>query len=136
MDNSMPDKSDETQYKLKEIQYYQFLRGDEIMDYRVEGMKDSDPDLKIGMGVPSRSPHIRGMINMLTGVYGDQELVGAEIGVLQGLNAVSILSNLNMRKLYLVDPYMPYLGGHYGNSSNNTILANAVNNPRLKIVSL
>lgn len=39
---------------------------------------------------------------------GDKPLVGAEVGVFQGQNSQSIIRTLNMRKLYLVDPYATY----------------------------
>jgi len=35
-------------------------------------------------------------------------LVGAEIGVRLGLNAEWMLKNMNIKKLFLVDPYEPY----------------------------
>lgn len=35
-------------------------------------------------------------------------LTGAEIGIAEGSNAENILETLNMRKLYLIDPYEPY----------------------------
>lgn len=38
-----------------------------------------------------------------------RELVGAEIGVAEGNNAVSILTELSIKKLYLIDPFTPYL---------------------------
>ena len=37
-----------------------------------------------------------------------QPLLGIEVGVYKGENAVNILNNLNIEKLYLVDPYLPY----------------------------
>lgn len=37
-------------------------------------------------------------------------LVGAEIGVYKGLNALSILETLPVKTLYLIDPYVPYSG--------------------------
>ena len=37
-----------------------------------------------------------------------EDLIGAEIGVLHGINAVNILNNLSIKKLYLVDPYKLY----------------------------
>ncbi len=37
-----------------------------------------------------------------------KNIVGAEIGVKQGNNAFSILNNLDIHKLYLIDPYLPY----------------------------
>ncbi len=36
------------------------------------------------------------------------DLIGAEVGVFQGVNAENILQHLNIKKLYLVDPYAPY----------------------------
>lgn len=36
-------------------------------------------------------------------------MVGVEIGVLGGHHAKSILDNLDIKKLYLVDPYLPYV---------------------------
>jgi len=41
--------------------------------------------------------------------FGNKELVGVEIGVSSGNNAKSILQNLNIKKLYLIDPYKNYL---------------------------
>lgn len=40
--------------------------------------------------------------------YGDRELTGVEIGVYTGANALSMITNLNIQKLYLVDPYIEY----------------------------
>ena len=37
-----------------------------------------------------------------------KDLVGAEIGVRDGWNALDILENLSIKKLYLIDPYMAY----------------------------
>lgn len=36
-----------------------------------------------------------------------KDLIGCEIGVDKGINAYNILTNLNMKKLYLIDPYFP-----------------------------
>lgn len=36
------------------------------------------------------------------------ELVGAEVGVLTGENAESMIKELNLKKLYLIDPYKVY----------------------------
>jgi len=38
------------------------------------------------------------------------ELVGAEIGVYRGFNAFEMLHNMNIKTLYLVDPYKGYMG--------------------------
>jgi hypothetical protein len=39
---------------------------------------------------------------------GKEKLVGAEIGVSIGDNAMDIFTNLNMKTLYLIDPYVPF----------------------------
>jgi len=39
-----------------------------------------------------------------------RSLVGAEIGVLRGANTINILRHLNIKKLYLIDPYLMYDG--------------------------
>lgn len=36
-----------------------------------------------------------------------QNLIGCEIGVDRGINAYNMLNNLNIEKLYLIDPYYP-----------------------------
>lgn len=38
----------------------------------------------------------------------NKSLIGAEIGVFKGENAESILTTLNIKQLYLIDPYEPY----------------------------
>lgn len=40
--------------------------------------------------------------------YNNKELVGCEIGVYDGINAKSILDNLHIKTLYLIDPYINY----------------------------
>lgn len=39
---------------------------------------------------------------------GKLNLIGAEVGVLYGINAKHILQDLNIKLLYLIDPYIPY----------------------------
>ncbi len=45
----------------------------------------------------------------------ERVFVGAEIGVASGDNALSICEELNIKKLFLIDPYIPYSdgGGYY-----------------------
>jgi len=38
--------------------------------------------------------------------FKDKQLVGCEIGVREGYNARNMLENLNIKKLYLIDPYL------------------------------
>ena len=46
-----------------------------------------------------------------------EELIGVEIGVLDGWNALEMLEMLPIKKLYLIDPYIAYK--EYGESQNN-----------------
>lgn len=50
----------------------------------------------------------RPMINFVKRKFGRKPLIGVEIGVAEGKNAESILKNLNVKRLYLVDPYVAY----------------------------
>jgi hypothetical protein len=42
-------------------------------------------------------------------LFQDKPITATEIGVFAGMNAETILENLNVETLYLVDPYKPYL---------------------------
>jgi len=53
----------------------------------------------------THSYQIRPMISYIKNNYNHQNLIGIEIGVLHGDNAYSIMTNLYMRKLYLIDPF-------------------------------
>ena len=51
-------------------------------------------------------PSVRGsFLTLLNNVNGQKEIIGAEIGVYQGLNAVNMLRNCSRLKLYCVDGY-------------------------------
>lgn len=41
--------------------------------------------------------------------FGNEPLVGCEVGVATGVNAFDICSHMNISKMYLIDPYVPYL---------------------------
>ncbi len=41
--------------------------------------------------------------------FGNQPLIGVEIGTFMGENAKTILDTLNIEKLYLIDPYIEYI---------------------------
>ena len=43
-------------------------------------------------------------------LIGKNDLIGCEIGVQTGKNALKILETLDIKKLYLVDPYLQYNG--------------------------
>ncbi len=49
------------------------------------------------------------MIRFLRSKFDSKILIGVEIGVSVGANAESILETLNIHKLFLVDPYIPYM---------------------------
>jgi hypothetical protein len=50
----------------------------------------------------------RPAISFMKEQFGEKPLVGCEIGVREGLNALRMLRNLNIRQLFLIDPYKPY----------------------------
>ena len=64
--------------------------------------------------------------------YGKElkHLTGVEIGVDEGKNAISILKNLNITKLYLVDPWIEY----YEKSSNKLLRSQKVQDEKFKKV--
>ena len=54
------------------------------------------------------------------------DLIGVEIGTQRGINAKNILQNFDMKKLYLIDPYIKYeeytedlIGDAYDTAKNN-----------------
>jgi predicted O-methyltransferase YrrM len=49
--------------------------------------------------------HLRTSFKQIKHKFKDKELVGAEIGTRYGYNAKQILKYLNIKKLYLIDPY-------------------------------
>lgn len=53
----------------------------------------------------------RPMVRYLAEISKNEPLIGVEIGVAEGDNSKSMLKNLNMKMLYLVDPYIPYEDG-------------------------
>jgi hypothetical protein len=54
-----------------------------------------------------RNLHLRPFDLFIEEHFGDKQIVGAEIGVLAGCHAFSMLShNPNIYKLYLIDPYL------------------------------
>ena len=51
----------------------------------------------------------RPMVQHLKQRNNGKMLLGAEIGVFQGYHALHMLNELNISKLYLIDPYVPYI---------------------------
>ena len=73
------------------------------MDYRII----TNPILK-RIGIIIRKDFPRASIRFINKYYPCKKLVGIEIGTFDGWNALSILRNLNIKKLYLIDPYFTY----------------------------
>lgn len=48
---------------------------------------------------------------LIHGIYGEKPLVGVEIGTGFGENALSLLRELSIERLYCVDPFVPYADG-------------------------
>jgi len=48
----------------------------------------------------------RPFVHFLKGYFGDKELIDIEIGVDKGINSLQMISKLNIKKLYCIDPYM------------------------------
>lgn len=56
--------------------------------------------------ISTKKPNVRQFTKFLKKNYDNKKLVGIEIGVATGRNALSLLQNLDIDKLYLVDPYL------------------------------
>ena len=68
----------------------------------------------------------RHSIRFAKNYFGNKEIIAVEIGTHKGYNAKSILKELNVMKLYLIDPYEEY--SDYTNSEPNAdqqLLSNA-----------
>jgi hypothetical protein len=116
---------------MRSIMLDNFIEGD-IREGRIVGLAEDKPAIKYGPGM-DWTPGVRWVTKRLRDEYGSTPLVGAEIGVSCGINAVSILSNLNMKKLYLVDPYVCIKGSYYDLPRENVLLRNAL---RLAVYNL
>ena len=76
--------------------------------------------LKTALEPRSSIKFLRGFNTTSSPIYWDKygknlkHLTGVEIGVDEGKHAISILRNLNIIKLYLVDPWVEYYDNHSG----------------------
>lgn len=52
----------------------------------------------------------RHSIRFMMSYFGGRSVVGCEVGVQHGANSLTLLKNLNIKCLYLVDPYVCYEG--------------------------
>jgi hypothetical protein len=65
-------------------------------------------NLKIVYNLLTKSVNpIRPMIKHIKN-NSNNDLIGVEIGVRSGKNSLNILKNLNIKRLYLIDPYLKY----------------------------
>lgn len=69
----------------------------------------------------------RAMTRAVKERFGNKELTGIEIGVWDGEHAKSMLKLLNIKKLYLIDPYKPYLDFNATGTDENKILMDPTN---------
>jgi len=60
------------------------------------------------LGVVFRSEKPRSSIKFIKNRFGNNELIGCEIGIEEGHNSKNILNYLNIKKIYLIDPYVDY----------------------------
>jgi hypothetical protein len=108
-----------------------------VLDNLISGRLVSDRAVGMQEGTPSIQAsfdrEVRGMVKRLVEVHGSASLVGAEVGVMYGINSISILSNLNISKLYLVDPYLCYEGSFYDAPGTNPVMQDAL---RLAVLNL
>lgn len=63
----------------------------------------------------------RPMIRFASEHFRGRPVVGAEIGVFYGFNAKSILQTLNITKLYLIDPYIPFVSENVINKPTRSL---------------
>lgn len=64
--------------------------------------------------------------------FKNKKIIGIEIGVLKGENSCEILKNLNISKLYLIDPYTKYEDYKKDQNYDNVKLAEKISKKRLK----
>lgn len=51
---------------------------------------------------------MRPFFTFLKQKFGSEPIIGVEVGVKEGNNAAEIIQNLNIKKLFLVDPWKPF----------------------------
>jgi len=84
-----------------------------LQDYRAIDSVSMFEDIKSFESVLSRLTSVRDLrMNRpsLRNLQSREELVGAEIGVYAAANSLNILQNLDIKRLYLIDPYKTYGG--------------------------
>jgi len=62
---------------------------------------------RTGYGIIKNYP-ARGSIQLVKKIYGREGITCAEVGTWRGENALDILKNLNVSKIYLIDPWKDY----------------------------
>lgn len=85
-------------------------------------------------------PFPRPFVTFLKNKIGNKELIGCEIGVFKGEHSRNLIKELNLKLLYLIDPYLDYDEGkeHYGVEQSSLksakIKASKLKNPNGKLV--
>ena len=74
----------------------------------------------------------RGFIKFIRKHYQKKDLVGIEIGVYKGENAVSILKLLPIKRLYLIDPYQSYTEFSASETEYITLSQKDLNNAKIQ----
>jgi len=77
---------------------------------------------KIGIDVKKSRP-LRPSMGFIYKYFADKQIIGAEVGVKRGINAFSMLKYMDIKKLYLVDPYEAYV--EYTEDVTDSILGEA-----------
>ena len=75
-----------------------------------EILKELNRDIRRKFGISLSFVHERPSLEFVKNKFGNKPLIGAEIGTFQGENAKYILEDLNIKKLYLIDPWEDYQG--------------------------
>jgi len=102
-----------------------WLFADKTLRLRHEIVKILAP--KLYEGCTQSMPDVpRPMTLALKQNFRSKPLTGAEVGVAQGKNALSLLTILQLQKLYLIDPYLPYF--------ENGVLINPMSNQTPKVL--
>ncbi|MHA2342824.1 MAG: class I SAM-dependent methyltransferase [Candidatus Hodarchaeales archaeon] len=94
----------------------------DVKEVRQEGKDKGEGVIKYVGCDEKNDPYCLGDRPSLQLLANEIDLVGVEIGVRFGCNALRILLNLNVKRLYLVDPYKPFpiiRGGLWMNGNQN-----------------
>ena len=89
----------------------------EVDGHTVFSSKDAHPSIIEESGIKDRIADIRHhwlyrpVGGAMSTLYGSKDLVGLEIGIARGMHADCLMKNLDIKRLYLVDPFEAYSEG-------------------------